>query len=470
MPKSKSISKSISMSKPVAAAACKSGSAAMDHDSTSKTFWRFAIPSIVAMLVNGLYQLIDGIFVGHYIGYEGLAGINLTWPVIGILTGLGLLIGMGAGSLMSIFRGEDRADKAQQTLATGLLLTALLALLSMLVLHQFSSHLMTAQGATGSVLTMSMEYIDVFSWGAFVTIAASALPMLIRNDDRPNLSTALMASGALLNIVLDYLFIGVFDFGLQGAAVATVIAQLGITIIALGYFVSKHANLKLSMHQFRFKPQLAKQIINLGMSSLFMYVYFSFMLALHNMLFLRYGSAIHVSAYAIVGYLVTMYYLLAEGIATGMQPPVSYYFGARQGAKINATMALASKAVILSGIACLIILNAFPHILIGLFSHDEPQLAAETVNGIRLHLFGMFLDGFIALASVYFMAVNQGGKALAISVGNMLMQLPFLYFLPPIFGINGIWLAIPLSNITLACIVIPAVWYDLRNKRQLSPA
>ncbi|MGF1724649.1 MATE family efflux transporter [Photobacterium nomapromontoriensis] len=439
----------------------------IDSGSISKTFWRFAIPSIAAMLVNGLYQVVDGMFVGHYIGYEGLAGINLAWPVIGVLAGLGLLVGMGAGSLVSIYRGESNNNSARQTLYSAIGLIGIAGLLMMVLLNLLAPSLLISQGATGKTLEMGMAYIEVFSWGAVFTIASGALPMLIRNDDSPNFSTGLMMAGAIVNIVLDYIFIAHFNMELQGAAIATIIAQLGITLVALGYFFSRQSQLRLTIHELCFKPDLAIKTIGLGASSLFMYAYFSFMVALHNKLFMQYGSAVHVGAYAIVGYLVTMYYLLAEGIASGMQPPVSYYFGAKQGNKIRATMALATKIVVLTGIGSVAILNLFPNALVNLFSNNASVLATETINGIRLHLFAMFLDGFFALASVYFMAVNQGGKALMISLGNMLIQLPFLYVMPLLMGLDGVWLAVPLSNIVLAIFVIPLVWHDVNKKRSL---
>ena len=438
----------------------------IDNKSISKTFWRYAIPSVAAMLVNGLYQVIDGIFVGHYIGFEGLAGINMAWPIIGLIAGLGLLVGMGTGSLISIYKGEGNHNKAQRALSTGLGLIAIFGLLVMALLTMIAPSLLLAQGATGTPLVMGSAYIEVFTWGAVFTIAAGALPMLIRNDDSPNFSTALMMAGAVINIILDYIFIAHLDMGLKGAAIATIIAQISITIVAVGYFFTRYSKLRLNLSSIKFNVRIAANAVSLGTSSLFMYVYFSFIIAVHNRLFMDYGSAVHVGAFAIVGYLMTMYYLLAEGIASGMQPPVSYYYGAGHGKKIRATLILASKVVVITGVGSVIFLNLFPNTLVSLFSNGDPALAIETVNGLRLHLFAMFLDGFIALASVYFMSVNQGGKALGISAGNMLVQLPFLYFLPQWLGVDGVWLSVPLSNILLAAIVVPLVWKDIQKKQR----
>lgn len=435
-----------------------------------RTFWRYAIPSIAAMLVNGLYQVVDGIFVGHYIGADGLAGINMAWPIIGILIGLGLLVGLGAGSLISIYRGEGNPQKARDTLSTGLGLMVLLGGLMMALIAAFGPAMMLAQGATGAALILGTDYIDIFVWGAVFTLAGGALPMLVRNDDSPHLSTGIMCLGAGLNILLDYLLIGVMDRGLEGAAIATVLSQSVVCFIALGYFFSSRSGLQLTWRRLVFRSALARKAIGLGTSTLFMYAYFSFVVALHNRLFMEYGTTTHVGAFAIIGYLMTIYYLLAEGIAGGMQPPISYYFGARQVEQIKATLMLAIKVTLISGLGFVAAFNLLPEAMLSLFISDDPALMATAAYGMKLHLFALYLDGLIALATIYFLAVNQGGKALAISVGNMMVQLPFLYLLPQWYGIDGIWLSMPLSNIVLFAVVAPMVWLDIKQKQsQLRP-
>lgn len=434
------------------------------NDSIARTFWRYAIPSIAAMVVNGLYQVIDGIFVGHYVGYEGLAGINTAWPIIGVIAGFGIMIGMGAGSLLSIYRGEGNHEKAQQTLSSSFCLIALFGVLSMLFIHYAGASLLSVQGAIGNTMHFSSDYINVFTWGAMFTIAAGALPMLIRNDDSPNFATGLMMLGAVMNTILDYLFIGVFDFAIKGAAIATVISQATVCVIGLGYFLSGYSQIKIKKLNFNFK--IASHAVTLGASSLFMFFYFSFIVAIHNKLFMAYGSAVHVGAFAIIGYLGAMYYFIAEGIAGGMQPPISYYFGSKQIDKIKATVVLALKIIMISGISAVVLLNVYSETVINLFSNNEPLLLAEAQNGLRLHLFALYLDGFFFLASVYFMAVDQGVKAIAISIGNMLIQLPFLYFLPQWLGVNGIWLSVPISNVVLTLIVAPILWHDIQGSRR----
>ncbi|WP_051303185.1 MATE family efflux transporter [Psychromonas aquimarina] len=432
----------------------------------TRLFWRYAVPSVAAMLVNGLYQIIDGIFVGHYVGYQGLAAINMAWPIVFVVSGLGLMVGMGGGTLISIKRGQGDNNSGSQALTAAFILMFLLGIISYTVLSLFGASLLQVQGAVDITFELGLQYVTVLAQYSLITIGASSLPMLIRNDQSPNIATGLLVSGAVINIVLDYLFIGVLDWQLQGAAAATVAAQLIVCIGALIYFCSSRSALRVRRGGLKFNPKLIWRIITLGASCLVMYLYTSFIVALHNRLFMHYGTPLTVGAFAIVGYLMTLYYLLAEGLAEGMQPPVSYYHGAEQYQNIKRIVLLAVKVVVASGLVWLLVLNLFPDVLISLFNKSNAALTNETITGIRLHLFAMCLDGFIVLASVYFMAVGKGVKALTISVSNMLIQLPFLYFLPQWLGVSGVWLALPLSNIALFIIVAPLVWQDVHKRRR----
>ncbi|KXO07268.1 Na+-driven multidrug efflux pump [Moritella sp. JT01] len=433
-----------------------------------RSFWRYAIPSIAAMLVSGLYQIIDGIFVGHYVGVEGLAGINMAWPITFVVSGLGLMVGMGGGSLISMKRGEEDKGAVQKAFNVSFFLIIVLAILSTAGMSLWGADLLRVQGGDGITFELGFDYVNVFASATIVTIMAAAIPMLVRNDESPNVATALMILGALLNIVLDYVFIGLWQWQLEGAALATIIAQLTVCIVGIGYFLSKYSSLKFDRSVMMIDPRMATKIISLGASSLVMYVYTSFVFALHNRLFMQYGTSVTVGAFAIVGYIMTVYYLVAEGIAEGMQPPVSYYFGAQQFENIKKMLLMSIKVTVMAGVGSIVILNLMPDLMIRLFTSDNPELIAEAKNGIHLHLFAMFLDGIIVLASVYFMAIGKGAKALAISVGNMLIQLPFLYFLPQWLGVNGIWLALPLSNIALFVIVAPLVWHDIKQRENVA--
>ncbi|MDD1780951.1 MATE family efflux transporter [Enterovibrio sp. ZSDZ35] len=438
------------------------------NESVSRTFWRYAVPSVAAMIVSGFYQVIDGFFVGHYVGVDGLAGINVSWPVLGVIMGFGILVGMGAGSVISIYRGENNSEGVGLTLSTSLWLMLGLGAVSSTFLYFGTDALMAAQNASGMPLLHAKDYLNVFVFGAVFTIGAGALPLLVRNDNSPNWATALTILGAVANIVLDYLLIGVMGLGLEGAAVATVISQALVVVGGLCYFLSRKAECRIQHLQFCIKK--AMHTVELGSSTLFMFLYFSFVIAVHNYLLMSYGSSVYVGAYAILGYIATMYYLFSEGLANGMQPPVSYYYGARRFSAIKATVKIALGAILVTGFAAVALLNIAPEQIIALFGKGNTELIEVAVHGARLHLFAMFLDGLFFAASVFFISIDKGGKALFVSVGNMLVQLPFLYLLPKVWGVDGVWLAMPISNLVLALVVIPMLISELKKLECHSPS
>ncbi|MBL4296693.1 MATE family efflux transporter [Vibrio fluvialis] len=431
------------------------------NTSIYRQFLRYAIPTVAAMLVNGLYQVVDGIFIGHYVGAEGLAGINVAWPVIGTILGMGMLVGVGTGALASVKQGEKDLHSAKRILATGLLTLVMLAPIVATVLWFFADDFLRWQGAQGRTFELGMQYLQILIIGCVFTLGSIAMPFLLRNDDSPNLATLLMVVGALCNIVLDYVLIAWLQWELTGAAIATAISQLIVTGLGFSYFFSKRAKLRLTRACLTMEWRYLPKIFAIGISSFFMYAYGSTMVALHNSLIIQYGNAVMVGAYAILGYIVTVYYLTVEGIANGMQPLASFNHGARQYDNIRRLLKVAMSIAVLGGVVFVLMINLFPEQVIGIFNSNDPRLMEGAVFALKLHMFALFLDGFLVVSAAYYQATNHGGKAMFVTVGNMMVQLPFLYILPKLYGITGVWIAFPLSNIALSCVVGVMLWRDV---------
>ncbi|EKO3437936.1 MATE family efflux transporter [Vibrio fluvialis] len=431
------------------------------NTSIYRQFLRYALPTVAAMLVNGLYQVVDGIFIGHYVGAEGLAGINVAWPVIGTILGMGMLVGVGTGALASIKQGEKDLHSAKRILATGLLTLVMLAPIVATILWFFADDFLRWQGAQGRTFELGMQYLQILIIGCVFTLGSIAMPFLLRNDDSPNLATLLMVVGALCNIVLDYVLIAWLQWELTGAAIATAISQLIVTGLGFSYFFSKRAKLRLTRACLTMEWRYLPKIFAIGVSSFFMYAYGSTMVALHNSLIIQYGNAVMVGAYAILGYIVTVYYLTVEGIANGMQPLASFNHGARQYDNIRRLLKVAMSIAVLGGVVFVLMINLFPEQVIGIFNSNDPRLMEGAVFALKLHMFALFLDGFLVVSAAYYQATNHGGKAMFVTVGNMMVQLPFLYILPKLYGITGVWIAFPLSNIALSCVVGVMLWRDV---------
>lgn len=407
--------------------------------------------------------MVDGIFIGRYVGADGLAGINVAWPIIGSILGIGMMVGVGTGALASIKQGEKDSEGAKRILSTGLLLLVALMPIVATTLLFFADDFIRWQGAEGRVYELGLQYLHILSVACVFSLGSIAVPFLLRNDDSPNLATILMVIGAVINIVLDYIFIAWLSWELTGAAIATALAQMVVTILGVGYFFTSRANMRLSFSDLKMQFDVIPKIVMIGTSSFFMYAYGSMMVALHNALFAQYGSALLIGAYAILGYIVTVYYLIAEGIANGMQPLVSYNHGARNQDNIRKLLKVAMGTSVLGGVAFVILMNIFPYEFVSVFNNADQHLIDATVVGIRLHMFALFLDGFLVVAAAYYQSVNKGSKAMFVTIGNMVIQLPFLFIMPKLLGVTGIWIAFPLSNIALSLVVMTMLWRDIKK-------
>lgn len=432
----------------------------------NKLFWRYTIPAVAGMLVNGLYSTIDGIFIGQVVGAEGLGAMNLCWPIFGIIIGIGMMIGMGSSAHSSIARGQGDLAKARSILGNGLMLMLLSGLLQTITLLVVGNRVLELMGATGSVFAMGSDYLFYITLAATMATAGAGLPMMVRNDERPQLATLIISTGAVLNIVLDYLFIIVWKQGIAGAALATIFAQTVTAIWSLAYFFSPQARLRLSLQDLGLHWQDSKNILATGLPSLTMFAYMSFVLAVHNKLFLVYGSVTTLAAFTIVGYIQAVYYMIAEGIANGIQPIISFNKGANNNKNIRAAIRMGSTAALGLGIGTVLFINLFPQAIASIFNRDNTQLMRETVLGLRLHLITMFLDGFIVVVAAYFQSLAKSRTATVITVGNMVVQIPLLLTLPPLFGAIGVWLSMPISNIFLAAAVL---WLLMKSLRELPP-
>ncbi|UQI40244.1 MATE family efflux transporter [Vreelandella venusta] len=437
------------------------------HQSTvTRAFWHYTLPSVAALMVSGTYQIVDGIFVGHFVGGNGLAATSLAWPLIGVLLAVGMMTGIGAGAHASIQLGAKQPSKALEYLVQALFLLLGLSVLLGAALFFFSPLFLSLQGAEGEVLLFGQQYLNWMLAGTPIVLGSIALPLLVRNAGAPRLATLAMGIGAVSNIALDALFLGYLGYGLEGAALATLLGELLSVALCLGYLFSSRSMLVISVKQLVWQSKKAWDLLKTGFSSMLMYLYLSVSIVLHNMLLLQHGTSLHVAAFSIAGYLMTFYYLLAEGVAGGMQPITSFYYGAEQKRKIQASYRLACLIVLAVGLCFALAVQWSPGFFAQFFiSETDTALLETTSHALRLFMFAMFLDGFLVITATWFQSLGQARPATMITLGNMAIQVPFLLLLPPLLGVNGVWLAVPVSNVVLSLLVLIMV---MRQWRRLS--
>lgn len=431
--------------------------------SVSKQFWSYVLPTVGAMIVSGLYQIVDGMFIGRFVGADGLAGINIAWPIFGALYGIGMMIGVGSGAISSLSRGKKKYDRAKKSIGNAFSLMVFFALLGSITLYLFSDFALNLQNAEGSAMAHAQDYLRVVTFGTLFVMGSMALPFMVRNDESPRFATVLIVCGAIANIILNGIFIGLLGWGLTGAALGTLLSQLLVVLMGFGYFFSNKAKTSLAWADLAPSLRLSVNTCTIGLSSMLMFLYFSFIHAVHNYLFMEYGDSTIVGAFAIVGYIATLYYMFSEGVASGAQPLISYNYGAKKYALMKKFTSMMLWVAVGSGVISVAFVNIFTDQIILIFNSDDAALFEATKTGIRLHLAAMFLDGLIFSVGVFFQSLGLGRKATFITLANMAVQLPFLIVLPKLLGMNGIWLSVPLSNIALSIIVMGMLWSEWKK-------
>lgn len=431
-------------------------------------FISYVIPTLGAMLISGAYQLIDGFFVGHFIGYEGLAGVNIGWSYITLLLGFGLLVGVGTGSLYSIAKGAEEDEEARKIIGQSLTLILIPGIILGIILYISAPTLVymlsdTEYRVSQKFVTtayLAIDFIRVFAVSAPFVIGSLALPFLVRNMGKPYYATLYMAIGVSINILCSYLFIVVWEMSVFGAAIANIIGESCAMFLGIYYIFFKSGE-KFKANHFMPNFIFIKNILINGASTFFMYIYVGFIMMLHHKMLVKYGGTVAVSAYTITGYIITIYYLGMEGIANGVQPIISRLYGRENYLSTRAIIRMMVFVGMAYGIALTIFLQIFPSFFTLLFTSDK-ELSKVTIHAINFHLPLLFLEGAFVIITVFFQAIGEGTKALVISIGNLLIQVPFLLIVPKFYQLDGVWLAMPLSSALLAIPVI--YWAYLRYR------
>ncbi len=421
-----------------------------------KLFASYVIPTVLAMFISGTYQIVDGFFVGHFIGVEGLAAVNIGWSYITILLGFGFLVGVGIGSLYSISKGEDDNERARKILGQALFLQFIPGLLIGIILYTLSPWLVYVLGIAGDSAEMAITFIRTFSFAAPFVIGSLAMPFIVRNVGTPLRATGYIAAGVVVNILLSFLLIAYFRVGVVGAALASIGGEI-VAMILGGYYVLKQSDETLTWQDFKPDFKLIGAILLTGSSAFFTFIYIGFIMTLHHKVLVQYGGTVAVSAYTIAGYLLTIYYFAVEGVANGAQPLISRFYGEERVRSTRYVTRLMVYVGLGLGVIITALLLIFPEFFTSWFT-DDPELKSVTAYALRLHLAVLFLDGLFVTATMFFQAIGEGQKALVISIGNLLLQVPFLFILPKYWGLDGVWLTMPIATVLLA-IPIAIIFY-----------
>lgn len=436
----------------------------LGEEKISKLLIKFSVPSIIGMLISALYNVVDRIYIGNGVGSLGIAGITIGFPLMIIMMAFGMLIGVGATSLISIRLGEQKKDEAELILGNSLSLLTVIAVVLTILGFVFINPLLKVFGASEAVLPYAIAYFRIILWGTVFQSIGFGMNNMIRAEGNPKMAMLTMLIGAILNIILDPIFIFVFKWGVQGAALATILSQMVTTIWILYYFSRGKSLLKIHLRNLRVNPMIFKRIIAIGSAPFAMQVAASVLTLILNKSLAHYGGDIAISGMGIINSIIMLLLMPIFGITQGAQPIIGFNYGAKKYDRVKETLKLAIIAATVVVTFGFIISRLFPEQLMGLFNRTDTELIKLGAHAMKIFLIVLPIVGFQIVGANYFQAVGKPKQAMFLSLSRqVLILIPAILILPRFYGLEGIFWAGPISDITATILTGIFIFRELKT-------
>ena len=441
----------------------------LGYQPIGRLLMKFAIPSVISMLVNAVYNIVDQIFIGQGVGYLGNAATTVAFPIVTIILAVGTMLGAGGSAYAAIKLGEKKEEEAENTLGNVFILLVGIGIVLTVIGLVFLDPILTIFGATPKNMGYAKDYASIILIGTVFNLLGIGLSNMARCDGSPNVAMYSMVAGALLNCVLDPIYIFVFHWGVQGAAIATITSQIIATIILLYYFTRK-GNMRLRLTHTRLNPTICKMAFSLGISSCITQLSSTILQIAMNNSLVYYGNQTSVtgdvalSAMGIVMKISMIIVSICIGIGIGAQPILGFNRGANQPKRIKRCYRLASNiatAVTTVGWAMFMLI---PHIILMLFGSADANFTEFAIKAMRILDLGVFCAGFQVTSTSYFQATGQPMKASILSsLRQLVLLIPLILLLPLHFGLDGILYAGPIADITSAVIIFFFIHHEMKK-------
>ncbi len=431
---------------------------------------QFALPAIVAMLVNSVYNIVDQIFIGQGIGYLGNAATTIAFPIVTIILAASTLLGAGGSAYAAIKLGEKKEEEAQKTLGTVTVLTLVASAVVIAAGFLFLDPMLKLFGATENTMDYAREYTAVMLIGTPFNMLAVVLSNMARTDGSPALAMYAMLVGAFLNTILDPIYIFVFDWGVTGAAIATITSQIISAVTLIVYFMKKGKNMRFHKKTMFVDPEICRLALPLGISSGITQVASTILQVVMNNSLVYYGNQnavggdVALSAMGIVNKIGMILLSVCLGIGIGSQPIFGFNKGADQPKRVRKTFLVAAAASTGVAVCGWLVCQLFPGAILSLFGTQDPQFNLFAERCLRIYMLGIFTAGFQVVSTSYFQSTGQPLKASVLSMlRQLLLLIPLILILPLRFGLDGILYAGPMADIISAMIVSQFIIHELRK-------
>ena len=434
-----------------------------------RLFWKYVAPSVFGAVIGGSFAIVDAIFIGLAGGENALAATAVTWPLVMFLQAFGFLVGSGGAVLIAQNRGSNLPERERLFFAQTVFLALAWSIFLTVVTFPFLQTILTALGATQELMPISLRYSQILTGGVIFSIFMSLCLEVIRNDGHPTLSMLLMITGLISNIILDWVFVFHLQFGAVGAAIATVISQAGACILGCIYFCSPLTKLRFSIGILKPKLHLTGNIIITGLPIFGNMLSIIAMLYMHNAQSLRYGGIDGLAAYTVISSLEALGSMFMTGIAGGVQPLSASMYGAGKYKRQNRFGNYGYKFAFISGIILMLFSFAMYKIIPGWMGLETGNALELAQHGILLSAPAFLLLVVIRVAAFYYQSTGNIVKSSCLIYGDSFIALPLCIFTLPVwFGMNGVWLAMPVSRIILMAMLL-YFWFGSRNASRKKP-
>ena len=427
---------------------------------------KFVLASVVGVVLNAIYTMADGIFVGQGTGEVGLAGVNIAWPAVTIILGIGLMLGTGASSLISIALGQQDIERAERILGTVLKFSLLIGCLLMVIGILAATPITKLLGAGEDTFTHTRNYFVIVYMMAIPYLLSNLLTPLVRADGNPKLSMLMVGIGAICNIILDWLFVIKLGLGTGGAALATGAGVILSSLVGIHYFTKGKSHLKWRKAYFKVDKSILSDTIKIGFVSFMIQLSIGVVILIQNNVIYTYGTTSDIAIFCVAGYIISLYTQLCVGISQGMQPLIGYHYGAGKINRMHHILLLTLTVSTLAGVIALILLICFGHSFISLFG-----IAADTLDlaYTRIIVFctGVPFIGIVSTMGAYYQSLNRNIASNVISITRgFIFQAGFSLLLPPLMGVEGIFYAQFISDFLAVFVVLGVIFYYRKQKQR----
>lgn len=438
---------------------------ALGTENIGKLLMQYAVPAIIAMTASSLYYMVDSIFIGHGVGTMAISGLALTFPLMNLAAAFGSLVGVGAATLISVKLGQKDYDTAQRVLGNVFVLNILLGVAFTVIVMAFLDPILYFFGGSDETVGYARDYMYIILLGNTITHLYLGLNAVLRSSGHPQKAMYATIATVIINTILDPVFIYGFGWGIRGAAIATIVAQIISLMWQLWIFSSKEELLHFHRGIFRLKRKIVFDSLAIGMSPFLMNMAACFIVILINQGLKKYGGDLAIGAFGIVNRLVFIIVMIVMGLNQGMQPIAGYNFGAKQYERVTKTLKL--TIIYVTGVTTFgfIIGMLFSDTVVGIFTSDA-ELIELSAKGLRIVVMFFPIIGFQMVTANFFQSIGMASKAIFLSLTRqMVVLLPCLLILPRFFGAAGVWYSMPISDLLASLIAGTMLVWQFRKFR-----